>query len=101
MDCTYWWGPGFHGFWIIPLVFMILMMAFAAFMAWRMAHWRSGEGPNYGWGPFVGWGPGHGPMERWSETSRQILDRRYASGEITKEQYEQMKRDIEAGQPQS
>ena len=27
-------------------------------------------------------------------TARDILDRRYASGEITKEQYDQMKRDI-------
>jgi uncharacterized membrane protein len=39
-------------------------------------------------------------MARWSETPRQILDRRCASGEITKEQYEQIKRDIESGQPQ-
>jgi putative membrane protein len=27
-------------------------------------------------------------------SSREILDRRYAAGEITKEQYEQMKRDL-------
>jgi len=32
---------------------------------------------------------------RWSETPFQILDRRYASGEITKEQYEQMRSDLE------
>jgi len=30
-----------------------------------------------------------------SHTARDILDRRYASGEITKDQYEQMKRDLE------
>jgi uncharacterized membrane protein len=34
---------------------------------------------------------------RGSETAHQILGRRYASGEITKEQYEQMKLDIEEG----
>ena len=27
-------------------------------------------------------------------TAREILDRRYAAGEISKEQYEQMKRDL-------
>ncbi len=29
------------------------------------------------------------------EATRDILERRYASGEISKEQYEQMKRDLE------
>jgi len=28
-------------------------------------------------------------------SSREILDRRYASGELTKEQFEQMKRDLQ------
>jgi len=32
---------------------------------------------------------------RWSETPFQILDRRYARGEITKEQHEQMRSDLE------
>jgi hypothetical protein len=31
----------------------------------------------------------------WSETPFQILDRRYASGEITKQQYEEMRHDFE------
>lgn len=94
MDCTQWWGPGFHGLWIFPLIFMILMVVFAVFMIRRAGSWSSGHGQNHGWGPFGWWGPGHGPMGRWSETPREILDRRYASGELTKEQYEQMKRDI-------
>jgi len=34
---------------------------------------------------------------RWSETPLQILDRRFASGEITKEQHEQMRSDFETG----
>jgi uncharacterized membrane protein len=32
---------------------------------------------------------------RCLETPSQILERRYASGDITKEQYEQMRRDID------
>jgi len=38
---------------------------------------------------------------RWSETPFQILDRRYASGEITKEQYEETRRDFELSPSQS
>ena len=101
MDCAQWWGPVFHGFWIIPLIFMILMFVFAAFMIRRMGDWRSGHGHQHGWGPFGAWDPGQGPMARWSETPRQILDRRYASGEITKDQYEQIKGDIEPSQPRT
>ena len=33
-------------------------------------------------------------MRRTGPTAREILDRRYAAGEISKEQYEQMKRDL-------
>jgi putative membrane protein len=88
MDCTQWWGPHFHWFWIFPLIFVILMVVFAAFMFRRMGHWRSSSGHRHDWGPFGGWG---------SETPRQILDRRYASGEITKEQYDEMNRDIGSG----
>lgn len=32
--------------------------------------------------------------QEWTETARDILERRSASGEITKEQFEQMKRDL-------
>lgn len=38
-----------------------------------------------------------GPMRcgAGAGSTRDILDRRYASGELTKEQYEQIKRDLE------
>ena len=36
-----------------------------------------------------------GPSGRAPESARDILDRRYANGEITKEQYEQMRRDLQ------
>jgi putative membrane protein len=98
MVCAQWFGPHLHWFWVIPLVFMILMLVFAVFMIRRMGTWRWGDGRHHGWGPFGWWDPGHAPVGRWSETPRQILDRRYASGEITKEQYDQMKRDIDPGQ---
>ncbi len=39
----------------------------------------------------LGGGPGH----RWSRTPVDILKRRYAAGEITREQYEEMRKDLE------
>lgn len=98
MDCTH-WGPHMHWFWVMPLVFMILMFIFIAFMMRRAGDWRGGRGG----APWSGWGISHGPSgSAWSaETPRQILDRRYASGELTKEQYDQMKRDIELDRSQA
>ncbi len=84
MDPT--WGIYFPMFWIFPLlgvIFMVVMMI----MMFR----RGGMGCM----PFGG-GAGHRMHDR-HEMPRQILDRRYASGEITKEQYERMRHDIESG----
>ena len=36
-----------------------------------------------------------GPMRCASESARDILDRRLAEGELTREQYEEIKREIE------
>jgi len=44
-------------------------------------------------GPWLGW-PGVGRGEG-RETAREILDQRYARDEITKEQYEEVKRALE------
>jgi putative membrane protein len=101
MDCSQWaqwWGPHFSFFWIIPLIFMILMFVFVVFLFRHAGDWRGGGWHGHGWGP-SGWhGPGAASQSWDKETPRQILDRRYASGEITKEQYAQMKQDIETGQ---
>lgn len=95
MEYTHVWGTHTHWFWIIPFLFMILMFVFATRMARRSGTWRCGVG-RVGGGRFGCWEPGQGPMAyRWSETPFQILDRRYASGEITKEQHEQIRSDLE------
>jgi len=95
MEYTHWWGP--HWFWIVPFLFMILMIVCATRMMRCAAGWRRVRGQRTGWMP-LGWcKPGKDSVAyRWVETPREILDRRYANGEITKEQYEQMKRDIES-----
>jgi putative membrane protein len=88
-------GQHWHWYWIVPFLFMILMIMLASRMCRRTGAWRGGVERNRR----VRFGccqPGHDSMaHRWSETPRQILDRRYAIGEITKEQYEQMRDDFE------
>ncbi len=74
--------------------------------------WGCGGGwymPFFGFGPFLGLaivvailyflfreeGPLRGRFPGGqAESARDILDRRYARGELTKDQYEQMKRDL-------
>ncbi|MDA8256852.1 MAG: SHOCT domain-containing protein [Betaproteobacteria bacterium] len=75
----YTWWPGFPWMWVFPFTFLIIAIVFLAFLF-------------RGAGPFC-WGSRRDEPTR--ETPRQILDRRYASGEITKEQYEEMKRNLE------
>ena len=84
MDWAQWWGPHFHGMWIVPFLFMILMCVVMFALLFRGAA-RGGF-----WHAHCPWSHAdHG------ETARQILDRRYASGDLSKEQYDSMKRDIE------
>ncbi len=71
------WGSGFGVFhWMLMLLFWILIIAGAVLIVrWLMGEARSRQ-------------PGS------SETSLDILKKRYASGEITKEQFESMKSDL-------
>ncbi len=65
---------GFHWGWLIPIAMMIL-----CFVMMRR-HRRC----------ILGWhGSRHNP-----ESAREILDKRYALGEISKEEYEEKKREI-------
>ena len=68
---------GWHSFgfmWLFPLIILIMLIA----CVFRGPRWMRHH---------QNWGEGR-------ETPREILDRRYASGEITKEQYEDMRRTL-------
>ncbi len=71
------WFPHMNGFWIFPLLcllFMAIMMFACGGMRFRFGHRdRVGGG---------------------RETARAILERRYASGEIGKDQYDAVRRDL-------
>ena len=69
-----WWGP-FPGMWIFPLVILIVVLLFI---------FRTG-------GPPMG---GRRDTQKSEPTAREILDRRYARGEISREEYQQMKTDL-------
>ena len=76
-----WWGPHMFGWmWIFPFTFMIICMIFLFAFLFR--------GPGWFWGH-----RDHASRE----SAREILDRRYAGGELTKEQYEEMKRNLRGG----
>lgn len=69
--------PGITGMWVFPLLFVLIMIGLAI-MFWRR-------------GMMAGCGMmGH----HGHETPRQLLDRRYAGGELNKEQYDQMKQSV-------
>lgn len=72
----YGWGMGFG--WIIMLLFWIFVIAGGVLLVrWIAAY-----------------GERKGPGTRQSETTLDILKKRYARGEITREEYERMKKDI-------
>jgi putative membrane protein len=102
MEHAYCWGGHFHWIWVMPFFFMVLFLVFGCRSARHAGSWRQGARSRYGWWPDGCCGPSRGSQEhRPVETPEEILDRRYAQGEITKEQYKQMKSDITAGDPGS
>jgi putative membrane protein len=68
-----WWGPGFG--WIFMILFWVLViLAIVALAKWLSSTRDVGSARR--------------PLD--------ILQERYARGEITRDQYEQMRRDLEA-----
>ena len=76
MDAHWWWLHVAGWMWIFPLSFMAVCLFFLIVYLCRGPHWFYGRGDRH----------------LLHEAAREILDRRYASGEINKEQYEEMKR---------
>jgi len=76
-----WWDGTWHGsywMWIVPLVFFVFMFLFC----------RAGSSAMCG---------GHG-RRRHEENAREILDRRYARGEISRDEHQRMRKDLERSQ---
>lgn len=81
--CGPWFGPWFV-FPIIGLVLMVVVL-FVVF---------GPRGPLAHFGGRGGWGEPPDRGASGGESALDILKRRYARGEITREQFEQMRRDV-------
>ena len=79
---TYWCSA--YGWWICP-IFMIAVIIVCVIAA------RRGNRA-FCCGPFGRWSPAESTP---SERPKDILDRRYAAGEITRQEYEEKLRDIQ------
>lgn len=86
----YMWGGGWGFWWMMPL--MMLFFFVCVLVLWAI--FRPRPGP-HGWGPpwrrMDRWGPGPGDPTR---SALQILNERYARGEIHKPEYEERKETI-------
>lgn len=90
-SCT-WQGWGMHGagfWWIFPLFFLVLMVVMCIFMIrggmgcmWRDRHMSTPESRDLT----------KRPGAESPESALDILDKRFAKGEITKEEYQEMKK---------
>ncbi len=81
------WNEGFwsSGMWIFPMIMMIVMLIVVSRIFGQGGFrppWGHGGGRHEG---------GQGPS---AETPLELLKRRYAKGEITREEFEQMKEDL-------
>jgi len=78
--CIMYWGDGMMGWWGLGFVFFILFwVAVIWFIVWIVRR-ATGKG-----GPCMGMG---------TKSALDIAKERYAKGEITKEQFDQIKKDI-------
>ena len=72
MNPNDWWGHGFGFMWIFPLLFLVVFLFFMRGM--------------------FGQGSGGSNNSPRPESAREILDKRFARGEINKQEYEEMKK---------
>jgi len=80
-DQSWMWGMGET--WMFPMIMFVILIIFLFVFIGRWSNrppWR-GSG-------------GHHRESGESETALEILKKRYAKGEITKEEFEQMKKDV-------
>ena len=76
------WWP-WAGMWIFPMIMFAVIMIFVFLFAGRWGRWhlRSGPGRHHGEG-------------REAESALDIVKKRYARGEITRDEFERMKKDL-------
>ena len=80
-------GPGYFGcggMWGFPMsIFVIILVAVFLVVGW----WCFGR-------PWRRYSGAYDHKDRETETPLEILERRYAKGEVTKQEFEQIKKDL-------
>jgi putative membrane protein len=85
-------GPehfGWGGWWIFPTMMPLLMIVVVVVMLYFLF---GRGGPKPPWWNDSDRSSGH---SRDSETAMEVLKKRYAKGEITREEFEQIKKDLQ------
>jgi putative membrane protein len=80
----YGYGYGYWGMIIGTVITLVLLGGLIWLVVWAVRRTRSSSNNAY-----------QGDSAARPQTAREILDQRYARGEITREQYQQMKQDLE------
>lgn len=93
------WGGGMGLWWVFPL--FMLMMVIVCVAIFFLGH-RSGGAGHHRWGPCQMMDRPSGPGRPWGDptySALQILNERFARGEIQKQEYEEKKSAILSGGP--
>jgi uncharacterized membrane protein len=87
------WSGGMGWWWVFPLLFMLLMIGACAGLMYFIGH-RSGSGHHFGPWHMMGSGRSWGDP---AYAALQVLNERFARGEIAKQEYEDKKASLLSG----
>ena len=77
-----WWGHGVGFWWVFPLIGLVVFFLIMRTMFGGRGSMNCGS---------------HGADSSPTESARNLLDKRFARGELTKDEYEEMRKTLSSG----